>query len=649
MNQGSNGLQIGEFMVSPSSGSDPSGQFAFSRITRSLSIPNGYKATISYQLRIVFQNTGLTLLPSGSFQTGNADISEDFDLVSGWNSLSGYYRQVCPSLCVVDAWGASYTPAWGNLMEPCNKDLSAMTFYLSPDNAQFDVNNVDGYGQSNIDLAYTSDGLMQQVALSDISFPPTAHGVNPGNPPSNPATWYQNPTLGTPANDVPSLVASNTRLTNIRLGSALNGLVTPLLSNYFNAPVMSPATFNYQSEEDSTVQPISYASPGILNFKKGIANYGQQAVFSSTVFALPAINPTGRAKKRTCRTTFAPISSLGYNTRFGSLVAAYNTDDTQTPPKLITFPIIDCLFFDTAGRSTMQHYRQISGIYLTNRGTGVADAYFTIQPTGDTNIQRFLTCKTMQGAISSNGTIVDNGFFSLNGGLNSGYWLDGVNTPTTGNSTFGAAYGCSGWGAVIGVVGPTNGADYTGLPYDLGLADHNVSMYGGGLMVTAFNPDPNPLINGSAPIMGAPSNSSNLYWPAPVQSNILTLSVTNVSYYSSQSCFSPNTTPLTGIPGVVGQPGYNWIGNPCHFCPPTGYISHYDGIGGTGYRLLPNCGYPNNDISDTYLPTTGGQYPALSRDNGLDLYLDIMWTAPCGGSATKNCIDVPLVASNITY
>lgn len=632
---GSNGLTINEFMVSPSSGNDSTGCFAFSRVRRTVTIPNGYSAIISYQLSINLQNTGLTYFGPGTFTTGNADITsspDDFGLVSGWGSLSGYYRHAYFGLNVIDSAGAHFTPSYGCGMEPSLTDLSNYCFYLSPDNSAFDVSNT-GSVQTNSSGGYLADGLMGSVFGVPMTFQQTATLSD---------QLFYGPVP--PAQSVLGQGAVITTPQNIRIGK--NNLFNiPSVTNYSTGE--SFGAFCYQSPFDATQEDISFATPGIQGFNPAKVNYLQQAVFSTRIFkqpmdltgGVPLNLITGRTKTITRKTLFSPVSSLGYNTRFGSLVFASNLAPS-TSDSSIFWPIVDTLFYDTSGRSTMQHYRLLK-IILSNRGTGVADSYFSILPNGS-NIIRFNSRKTFQGPYSTidsdpNGFDIDNSLMSgsVNTPSNLGaltpngneinYPLSGFSDPNniSGQGVFiegGTlqAQGCSGWGMVYGLVADDN--TFYNQPYDCGLVDHNITGTNGLLAIT-------PLPN---------ETGTSVYWPN--KNTNLFVKVTGVKYYSSQT--SPFDFGISGgialSSGDLANAGYNWITNPYKFCPPTGYIQHKEHIGVSGYRLLPNYGIPNNNGNNFYTASTGGSYPGLSFDNGLELYFSITWSAPC--SDAINCL-----------
>jgi len=127
--------------------------------------------------------------------------------------------------------------------------------------------------------------------------------------------------------------------------------------------------------------------------------------------------------------------------------------------------------------------------------------------------------------------------------------------------------------------------------------------------------------------------TGKLYWPS-VFGNPLTVSISKIVYSGA------------------GSPGYHRDNGESDavlaasgFQRPSGLLLHYDVVGSTGYRLLPNYGIGNlmdiNGLSvDTYTPTlgvTGGTLPGFSTDNGLEIYLDVVWSSDCGPA--QNCFD----------
>jgi hypothetical protein len=577
-------VTIGEFMVSPSSGSDPVGRCAFSRVQRNLSIPKGYKAVVSYQLKINIPS-GRTPFGVGNFATGNADITNDESLVADWYNLSGYYRQVYHGLMCIDKRGNSFVPKYGAIMEPCLNDLSDSTFYLSPDNAAFDVNNKDGGNQTNEDAAYASDGLMKNI----LNIPMSWDGIDDFENLSYEAKKAYYEAHFTDATKIQADFPENLTPKNIRLGSATSYLQTPSVRNYYTANSEDLGTdFTYQKAQDATLKEISFATPGASGIDTQKVNFGQKAVFSTRVFRLPFdFNTTARRKTLTRRTLFSPVSSLGNNSRFASLVYGYAIDNNGVPNRTI-YPTMDCLFYDSSGQSMMQHYRVLT-VEMTNRGSGIAESFINILPTGE-NIQRFRSAKTIHGEIAGGEFVTD---------VDPINYLTGVKQNTSGDYTFDGGVGYSGWGAVIGVVA----TGFSQYPFDCGLTNHNIS------------------------IGAKPSTTSTIYWPTSrgAGASGLRLQITGIKYYSSLGCYQDYESQ----PTASGQGSYPWASNPCKFHPPTGRIIHFENFGSTGFRLLPNHGIANNRNENTYPIAIGGRYPALSFDNGLELNLDISWSAPC--------------------
>jgi hypothetical protein len=60
---------------------------------------------------------------------------------------------------------------------------------------------------------------------------------------------------------------------------------------------------------------------------------------------------------------------------------------------------------------------------------------------------------------------------------------------------------------------------------------------------------------------------------------------------------------------------------------PEAYIYHVETTGGNiGYRILPNYAIANTGNSNKYNAVTGGTFPGLSIENGMELYLTLSWT-----------------------
>ena len=164
----SSAVNINEFMVSPSSGSDETGKYAFSRVVRSVAIPANSRSIISYQLQVKIQNTGATSFGSGTFSTGDANVDNDLGIVEEWRHLSGFYKQVHHGMRLVDIHGSTFTPKYGDGMEPARIDVDSTKCYFSPDNAEFDV-SITGGKQASEALSYSADGLSKVFSSQDFS------------------------------------------------------------------------------------------------------------------------------------------------------------------------------------------------------------------------------------------------------------------------------------------------------------------------------------------------------------------------------------------------------------------------------------------------------------------------------------------------
>lgn len=790
VNEVAGGLSIGEFMVSPGSGADPIGKSAFSRVIRNLFIPNGYRAIISYQLKVNIRNTGISSFGAGTFQTGNAEVSNDAALIATWANLSGYYRQVYNGLRYVDNLGFTYVTRLGDGMEPSSNNLNSMLWYLSPDNSQFDVNSLNGGAQTDFSKAYKSDGLMAYIKNLDLSSVVSKPGyLSMTHDDFNNAYYYDAPTV---VDDVP---AANEFLTNIRLGKSDNALLLPQTNDY-RVDDAAPGNFTYLTKQTNLdAKSISYATPGVNGFSDAFSDFGKRAVFTSASIKLPFYTGnqnaiTGRKKTITRKAAFSPVSSLGYNTRFGSLVYAFN-QASPTPDTALYYPMIDCMFYDSSGRALMPHYRFISGIQLSERGTGIVDAGLYLSGSFGQNIFKFVPLKTFQGQFVSNmsghpicqqiayqddpitPTVTYYSGFLASGALN-------VNAyGTTGTFNVGNINSPNGWGSVYGVAATS---EFYTLPFDIGLADHSPSgnlfdpsntgavywpiispvnriflNYSG---LTFYHPDiglvsdtgwygPNQQIvrsinfnlldsgysdiSNSAPtfvknVTGNVGNSfsgyfltTKQYFNSAVNVPTDTVQFNNYGFtgYVTSSAitpgklfgttwkdqgliplnsfsFIPQTTPMTlfgttGVKRVTGfftgltDRGYpNGTGNPFQasdlasvfftgfsgssplyltyisgsgnsawglsylsgltaltdFCPPRGNPIHFETSGSIGARLAPNFSKPNYYGSDLYEASYGGELPALSLDNGLEMYLDISWSSPCGPSVAANtCLE----------
>lgn len=606
-------LTIGEFMVSPTDQGNTTGKMAFSRVRRNLSIPNGHKAIITYQLLVRVANTGITSFGTGTFRTGNANLDNDRAMVTEWERLSGYYRQVYHGLRCIDPFGGTFIPKYGDAFEPSTRNIDRLSFYLSPDNSQFDV-STSGYAQTNEDNAYAADGLreiVRQLNFSDASvFSSTytaAENLNTVFTNNNPSRLEN-----VPDDDDQD---SPRKFANIRLGAdgGANFLQLPKLDNYslHDNPI---TTFNYQTRQNVVNLPFSYATPGISGFKSNLENYGQRAIFSTRTTQVPfrytgSNKITGRTKTVTRKSFFAPVSSLGYNTRFGSLVYAFRATDGGAGERTY-YPLIDCLFYDTSGRSLMQHYRIISGVYLTERGRGIKECTINIRLSGDAagtaageNIKRYANIRTFQGPLINGAFDPNHPILAANAAFDytygSGESVSGTN-PVLLNQSGGydVSTNPTGWGFIYGIVSPFEDyQNYITYPKDCGLVDHS-------------------LIANTKPTSG-----TNLYWPYNSPNTRLILEITNVKFYCGTNGIGYSSGAYNaGCGGAIANSGFRF---------PTGYIVHSEFMNSIGGRLLPNYGRPNVSNTNTYTAATGGSLPALSMDNGIEMYLDVSWSSPC--------------------
>lgn len=334
-------LELGEFMVSPSSGEDSLGNKAFSRVRRNVIIPDQTYAYISYQLGVKLSSTQIQIFSGGTFDTGKAEISYEGDEVGNWSNLSGYYRQTYHGLAWIDIKGNTFVPKYGAIMEPSWTGMDECRFYLSPDNGQFNVSSSGGSQQSENE-AYLTDGLLKFI----VENPYTEESSRPID------------------NSVPPLEILKK---NIR----------------YNGDTKSPWMYDYRQDGSNDLsqlksydyQTFSNATPGVNQYATGlytgVIQFGNKVLISTKGFNLPISgSQTGRSRALIRRHSFFPSQSLGKNTRFGALVYAYKNKTLQNN----YYPMIDCMFFDSSGQHIMAHYREITGIYMTNRGSGIIDA-----------------------------------------------------------------------------------------------------------------------------------------------------------------------------------------------------------------------------------------------------------------------------------
>ena len=93
------------------------------------------------------------------------------------------------------------------------------------------------------------------------------------------------------------------------------------------------------------------------------------------------------------------------------------------------------------------------------------------------------------------------------------------------------------------------------------------------------------------------------------------------------------------IDSGINASGYLWTGwSYLQFYPsipdfyaPSGVFLHKE-----SYKLLPNYALPTHTEFPTYKVERGGSYPSASINNVFNVYLNIIWSADCGGA--KDCI-----------
>ena len=714
-------VSINEFMVSPSSGQDPSGKCAFSRVVRSVIIPANSRSIISYQLQVRILNTGVTVFNSGTFVTGQANVDNDLGIVSEWKNLSGYYKQIHHGLRLIDFDGSTYVPKYGDGMEPSLKNVNLLKTYFSPDNSQFDVSVTGGNQQSELS-AYSADGLSKVYFGQSLA-------IDAGRASEEDYQYYAQGDL--PITALPSSDA-NDPISNIRYKEA----DLPNLENYSNK--IDDVNYSVPTNNFLTKSPsISIATPGATGYNSELVDIGDKAVPSTLTINLPFTYSGKRTQRITRKQFFAPVNSLGHNSRFGSFVVAYKNGGTY-------WPYVDALLYDNSGRATMQHYRKFSGVSLTNSGSGVLNGNIR----SDRGFQRWsgelLTSNGFVTGINPlsgvedyglvNHSLADNTPPSSTGILwyphfgvgrmqlevpdityaNSGLTItDPNNYFKTGgqmvnnlifspvakdNWSVGKTYswanrfanqepqlsgdGSTYWNGLYLTTVQYTGSDTldTGtlvedtFEAEIGLGSNRYS----NLRITGYIGKRNDITpvcaNGTITLTSLPSTYLSTFTPnvAVVNaqfrsgaSNKITQAVRIQDIFSGSNhlvdrlsgigyTYDSGSFLSFGITGLVYDntssawksvyvsqmsgnyllsPGYQWIGNSYHtgevlftrFTPPTGYFVHEE-----AKRLLPNHGkptYAGDNYSDVSM---GGTYPALSFDNTLEMYLDILWSATCG-------------------
>jgi hypothetical protein len=328
----------------------------------------------------------------------------------------------------------------------------------------------------------------------------------------------------------------------------------------------------------------------------------------------------------------------------------------------------------------MPHYRLIPDIYLSERGSGVASVRFDITGANGSHpssINRFWTAHGFMGngvsiindnisGINENqpllSEIIEEGdsIFIPRGDKKAGYLFSGqvLNESVPGDITYNNN---TGWGAVYGIVASTG---FYQNQYDTCLVDNpswsgfvggipnptGTDIYwpikgsGLGLRITGvsyfFSGYENGIISDPSNILGAGMTAINdvLYNGQTVIGNV---SMSDASYlitgytlsntyqrgtglYLSLSTLNAYTaTADTNFPDIDGS---TLTVSAIAWKKPSGVIHHVENINNQGYRLLPNYAFPNNDGINTYLPVTGGKFPGMSTQNGMELYLTLSWS-----------------------
>lgn len=718
----STAVNINEFMVSPNSGSAPTGRHAFSRVVKSVTIPANSKSIISYQLQVKILQTGIAALNSGAFVTGQGNVDNDASLLAEWAVQSGYYRQIHHGLRLIDIYGSTYTPKWGDGMEPSRADVSKFRGYFSPDNAQFDVSVTGGAGLSEA-AAYAADGLSKVYFGQDLT-------VDSNRAAEENDEYYA-------VGDLPNTVLPGAVTNDVPANIRYKTVVAPETLDYRNE--VSNINFNTPVNDYLTrATPISIATPGATGYNSELIDIGDKAVFSALTINLPYTYSGARSQRQTRKLFFAPVNSLGHNSRFGSFVLAYQNSTNY-------YPYVDALLYDNSGRALMQHYRNITGIQFTNSGTGFSQGalvpsaglpfYLNVfvnssgvvtgyevpsDTTGYGIVNHSLTANTppngsgnlywptVRGSVIrpvTTGTVYSTSGFTVadpdrhfptgqmvcnllmrpmdqSSGLLDYSWVNYYPEQAPQQSGVGFTY----WnGFYLTTVRYTGAAtldagagDETYFGTEVGLATSRYT----NLRLTGYIGTPAQIIPNAEGIVlrSIPGSyigtftpnarSLNIQYRSGVSNEItqgfrvqdmfsggltqrlsgqgytynsgelLAFAVTGLIYDNTLAMEKPvYITAMTGNYSI--SPAYQWSAHSylsgsvlmTSFSPPTGNFLHNE-----SYRLLPNHGYPQAIASgESYPVNFGGTYPALSFDNTLEMYVDLIWSANCG--TALDCTD----------
>ena len=537
---------ISEFMVSPSTGTDETGRFAFSRVPRSVSIPSGTRTIVTYMLNVKIKHTGVNYFHEGTFNTGQAEVSEQKHLVSGFGNLSGYYRQCYHGLRCVDNQGRTFIPKYGDPMEPSNVRLTDLAIYFSPDNSQFDV-NPHGGGQSNVASSYSADGLCALSFNHDL-----AANANVGDD-----EIHNNAKMS--ISSLPSDSSSPfEHHKNIRL-NATSSERPPRLGDYTTSTNQSvdltSSVYNYLEMGTNGADAVSMATFGHEALRGAEFDRGFKTAFSSMMSNLGVnlVDFTGRRRNLVRKAFITPINALGHNSRFGSLVYAFKNGSAY-------WPAVDCMFFDNSGRSVMQHYRVFSGCHLTERGKGIIKSTLTTDPStyGGFNVETVHGPIVYDTNLGSSDITGVSGLYETTEFFNNETWQTEVNPAVavrisgnipvgytvpgdTGN--YAADHANKGkvmvdntlyWG-----VGAIQG-HLTPSAFDYGVVDNRVEIKDkdGNTVRTPINTPPKVAGTDGK---GYDFSTDNLYWPN-VEGGKLNFKVTDLNYYHAGLGVLPDPT-----------------------------------------------------------------------------------------------------------
>ena len=352
-------LAINEFMVSPSSGQDTTGRYAFSRVTKSITIPVSTKAVISYRLNLRATNTGVNVFDTGTFLISDANIDNDGEIVTGWRDTSGYYKQIYHGFRMVDKYGSTFNGPYGDAMEPCLVNTDDMVAYFSPDIGQFAVNPTGGK-QSSAAASYLGDGL-------STGYAPDFYGADANRYAQN-ITEYMKvgdldpKTIGELGVTIPT---GEQLPVNIRFLSQ----DVPNVNNYRNEQTVSYQ--NRTTDFLTRTNPVAIATVGASGLDSSYLQFGDKFVRSSLTVNLPYEYTGGRSQVLKRKIFFPPVNSQGWNNRLGSFVIGYSAGEDEY------YPYVDGLLVDSSGRATPQRYRVLSGFSIGDGGSGVGTLIYT--------------------------------------------------------------------------------------------------------------------------------------------------------------------------------------------------------------------------------------------------------------------------------